>query len=181
MDTFANTATFTPFTLNMQQAKVLLPMSDEAWFGSPNIITAHLDANGPTPWAKFSDSSCQSAWAWFLAGTTLLRQAVDMVVSQKLESQDMESLEAHADCFAMALPEVFHLDEDALCLDEDNFEEVNWVVSTLLMLQWYVMVTRNVSGIPFIKTWLLQYSFISPTSDKDFQLPARKSTSNLRR
>ncbi|CAM5999621.1 unnamed protein product [Sphagnum balticum] len=180
MDTFANAVTFTPFALNMQQAKVLLPMSDRAWFGSQNIITAHLDANNATPWTKLSDSSCQSAWAWFLAGTTLLRQAVDKVMSQEFESLDVESLEAHADCFAMALPELFNLDSDALCMDEENYEEVNWVVSTLLMLQWYVLMSLSVSGMQSIKTWLLQYSFLGTNSNEYIQPPAKRSSSDLR-
>jgi hypothetical protein len=122
MDTFANGVAFTPFALNVPHAKVLLPMTDEAWHGSQNILTAHLDADDPTPWTKFSDTSCQSAWAWFLAGTTLLRQAVDIASSLKLAAQEIDSLETRVDCFAMALPEMFHLESKSSYFDRENFE-----------------------------------------------------------
>ena len=136
MDTFANGVALTPFTLNIEQANVLLPMSDDAWHGTQRIVAAHLDAKDATPWTKLSDSSCQSFWAWFLAGTTLLRQAFNMVLSQNVTAKELDIFEARADCFAMALPDSFHVEPSSSSFNLEGFEKVNWIVSTLLMLQW---------------------------------------------
>jgi hypothetical protein len=61
---------------------------------------------------------------------------VDIASSLKLAAQEIDSLETRVDCFAMALPEMFHLESKSSYFDRENFEQVNWVVSTQLMLQW---------------------------------------------
>lgn len=138
MDTFANALALTPFALDLRWANVLVPVPDDAWIGPRRIASTYLDANSPSPWKRLSHLPEQSSWAWFLAGTIVLRRALEAVQRQKLGDQALDDLDAHACCFAMALPEVFQLGLNALSFDDHNFGEMNWVMSTLIMLQLYV-------------------------------------------
>ena len=135
MDTFANSMALTPFVLSFRHANVLLPMSDDEWLGSQSCTPTYLEADTSTPWKKLSNLPKQGAWAWFLVGTTILRQAVDAGIS-RTNFQDLERVEICADCFAMVLPEIFQLDVASVSFTEQNFGEMNWVMSTLTMLQW---------------------------------------------
>jgi Fungal specific transcription factor domain len=143
MDTFANSVAFTPFSLDLRHANVLLPMPDEAWLQSRKVSVTYLVADSPSPWMRLSDSPNQSSWAWFLAGTTILRQVLDIVSCPQPQTQDLDQVEACANCFAMILPETFQLESISMSFDESNFGEMNWIVSTLMMLQAYASLISN--------------------------------------
>jgi hypothetical protein len=134
MDTFINSLALTPFALDLRHANVLLPMADDDWLEAKHYVSTYLDAKSEAPWRNLANLQKQSTWAWFLASTTIMRQAVD-AASSPATVDELDNIQLGADCLAMVLPEVFELDS-ASSFAQHKPGEMNWVMSTLILLQW---------------------------------------------
>lgn len=133
MDTFASTLSLRPFTIDGRFMQVLLPVSDKAWCDKIQIPSVPLI---DMAWEKLCDSPNQDERAWFLICLSILRQAFEAALLPGTSKQALHDAEAAIGCFVLALPSTFQIEPGSIVFDETNFSRSNWVVCTLIALQW---------------------------------------------
>ncbi len=122
-----------PYGIERGGIKVFLPASDHHWFNNTPIGSSYLNLSSNEAWKSLQGSPNQSPRAWYLVTNYLkscLADAARQSRRQTLESQaDFETALA---CLKLSLPSEFQL--RCLNLDDSNFGDGNWVISTNFML-----------------------------------------------
>lgn len=133
LDTFVATISCRPYGIARQRMKVLLPVSDQHWFnGVPTISVTLLSSPGST-WKSLAGSPNQSARAWYILSNHLMSSLADVARRPSQVPMDTRAeLESEVSCLKLALPDEFQL--RLLHIDEDNFTEGHWIISTHLMI-----------------------------------------------
>lgn len=133
LDTFASTLSIQPYGIERGEIKVLLPVSDENWFQRRPISSAHLNQCPGTIWKSLERSDNQTPRAWFLVTNYLKSCLADATRQTKRNQMEMrEQLEKDLTCLRLAYPTNFQL--SLVSMDDTNFGELNWILSTHLMV-----------------------------------------------
>ena len=137
IDTFLSFMALRPSTAGHHKMQVLLPVPDEIWLTGKIVSSTYLEPENAMPWRRLSDSPTQSAWAWFLASTTLARQVTDIMLSPSPSEEVLEEVEAKLTCYTLALPESFRIDLNVVRLNSEQAQGMQWIISSLLLSQRY--------------------------------------------
>ena len=133
LDTFASTLSIQPYGSERGEFKVLLPVSDEHWFQCRPIASAHLNQCPGTIWKSLERSDNQTPRAWFLVTDYLKSCLADATRQTKRNQMEMrDQLEKDLTCLKLAYPTNFQL--SLVSMDDTNFGELNWILSTHLMV-----------------------------------------------
>ena len=133
LDTFASTLSIQPYGIERGEIKVLLPVSDEHWFQRSPISSTHLNQCPGTIWKSLEGSDNQTPRAWFLVTNYLKSCLADATRQTKRNQVEMrDQLENDLTCLKLAYPTDFQL--SLVSMDDTNFGELNWILSTHLMV-----------------------------------------------
>ena len=133
LDTFASTLSIQPYGIERGEIKVLLPVSDEHWFQRRPISSAHLNQRLGTIWKSLERSDNQTPRAWFLVTNYLKSCLADATRQTKRNQMEMrDQLEKDLTCLRLAYPTNFQL--SLVSMDDTNYGELNWILSTHLMV-----------------------------------------------
>ena len=136
LDTFASTMSARPYTIDRHRMQVLLPASDENWYSATPIASAPIGPTATTAWKSLKDSPNQDKRAWFLVTNFLMELAYELWVQRNISLQAKEDMERALSCFALILPDDFHLSSGSLVFDDNQYKSSNWIILTNIMLQW---------------------------------------------
>ena len=136
MDTFASALSGRPFAIDARRMSVLLSVSDKAWFENQRVPSVPLDTSTGMAWKELCDCPNQDERAWFLVSLSILRQISEALLAPTPRKQALQDVEAVIGCFVLALPETFHVGSGSILFDDHNFSRNNWVICTLVVIQW---------------------------------------------
>lgn len=133
LDTFVSTLSRQPYGIERGQIKVLLPISDHNWFCRIPTRSAFIKHQPEVAWKSLKFCPNQPARAWFLIANYLL-SCISFGARQRSRTSTTtkDTMETALCNFKLSLPTSFQL--GSLFFDKTNFEEVNWIVSTHLMI-----------------------------------------------
>ena len=133
LDCFVSTLSCQPYAVAHGEMKVLLPVSDHAWFRGSPIGSSYLIPHPDAIWKSLQGSPNQSPRAWYLV-TNFLKSCFADAARQPRQSAPgrQEELENDLACLKMALPAEFQL--RSMIMDETNFGDSNWVISIHCMV-----------------------------------------------
>ena len=138
LDLFISNMSDRPPALARGQIHVLLPVSDQHWFAETPVASAPLRCDPDSAWKSLYGSTNQDERAWFLVSRHLLWLSFRSVPETK------SAIDLAVSCFTMGLPDTFRLRHRAkLAFNNEHFAQSNWVVSTHLMLQAYVLQPKT--------------------------------------
>jgi hypothetical protein len=135
-DTFAGRILRRPYTIDRKRMSVLLPASDDAWFGETPVDSAKLELRPAAVWKSFQGCGNQDYRAWFIAANFLMSLIYDFLRSkdeQTAAAEKQELINAVSN-FKLALPSSFRLETAHLSFNPQSFAKGNWVVATHLMM-----------------------------------------------
>lgn len=139
LDVFAATVLRRPQAINNDQMHVLLPVSDALWFSDTPTESTFIQVDLFHTWQTLECCPNADERAWFLVTSFLMARAANLASPQcNLTLQDILNFESTLNCFALLLPESFHLDFMRTPFDEGNFPGNNWILLTIFMLHRYV-------------------------------------------
>ena len=139
LDVFTATILRRSRGISKNQMNVLLPVSDSFWFADTPTRSVFLQSDLLHIWQTLENFSAADERAWFLVTSSLMAVAANLSTSSA-SSQDVLNFESTLNCFALLLPEVFHLDFLRTPFDENNFAANNWVFLTVFMLHGLVEI-----------------------------------------
>ena len=135
LDTFASTVARKPYTIDRGKMCVLLPVSDQCWFGEQPIASAPVGNTPATAWRSLQGSPNQDERAWFLVGNVLMALAYDLKASKVVSAQSKAEMESALDCFTLSLPAQFRTSSCRFFFSETTFVRSNWIITTNIILQ----------------------------------------------
>ena len=135
IDSFASTISCRPYNIDQTRMRVLLPVSDDAWFKKAMLSSAPLGSEPTTIWSSLQNCENQDERAWFIVSKALLRLSHEAAQSSVKCISRNRSIETALACFTLILPSQFHFDSGTLIFDQWNYSKSNWIVYTILSLQ----------------------------------------------
>lgn len=134
LDGFPSTMSRRPYAIDRQKSQVLLPASDENWWGGVPITSAFIGRSPATAWKGLESSPNQWERAWFLVSNSLLGLASDLLEQQNVSQEAVDEFQSILSCFALSLPEHFRLATNPPSFDDATFACSNWIIITNLMI-----------------------------------------------
>jgi hypothetical protein len=135
LDMFSTTVLRRPHTIEKTSMNVLLPVSDVNFFSNTPVVSVPIIQDYMQTWKSLSDSPNQDARAWFLVASFLQAIQHDMLQGRRTSPETIADFQSQLTCFSILLPSCFHLGQDTLSFDDENFASSNWIVTTHLMVQ----------------------------------------------
>lgn len=135
LDTFGSSVFKKPFSVDRHQLTVKLPISDRFWFNEQPCSSALLLTRPGQSWKSLENCENQSERAWFLIANHLLSVAYGYWKGkQGISTSEKTILENDISCLKLALPRKFDIVTQALCWDDTNYVENNWILGTQLFI-----------------------------------------------
>lgn len=136
LDNFASVTTQRPFNIDSSSMSVLLPVSDENWFGEQPLSSAHIHMDLTTTLKSLAASENQSPYAYFLIALSLMSAAYRMTMTASTILETIEDMDTCLSCFVLSLPERFSLEGGNFCyVSPDLAHGQNWIIGTHLVIQ----------------------------------------------
>lgn len=135
MDTFASAVSCRPHTIDSTKMEVKMPVSDCSWFADSPIQSTIIDPDPLKAWYCLRNCENQNEWAWFLVINYLLVVACNMGQERTHDPQKVQDIENAVACYALLLPQRFHLQSGSLTFSPTDFVRSNWIISTNIMLE----------------------------------------------
>ncbi|OAP65063.1 hypothetical protein AYL99_01035 [Fonsecaea erecta] len=156
-----------------RRIRVLLPVPDCDWIRGIPVKSAFIHHRPESVWTSLRGSSNQSPRAWFLLANYLKScMSVPCHHLPEITTSTKSSLETALCNFKLSLPAEFQL--RSLFVNNQNYEEANWVISTHLIIvacETLLESSRRPSGV--------RHDVDSPTSAQDTGPFARRMASYL--
>ena len=92
-DTFAGRILRRPYTIDRKRMSVLLPASDDAWFGETPVNSAKLEVHPSAVWKSLQGCGNQDYRAWFIAANFLMSLIYDFSRSDDEQTAAAEKRE----------------------------------------------------------------------------------------
>lgn len=141
LDSFASFVGGRPPSIETARADVLLPVSDEAWFGLRPLNSALIPSGGPaTIWTSLVDKENQDAYAWFLVANFICRAAQEELERRDRSIEGLTIVQSAIQCFLLGMPPHLRLPRNSMFFDDHNFREKNWIIAIQLIIQRYVLI-----------------------------------------
>lgn len=142
LDSFASFVGGRPPSIETARVDVLLPVSDEAWFGLRPTSSAFIPSGGSaTVWSSLVDQENQDAYAWFLVATFICRAAQEELEKRDRSRYGLSIVQSTIQCFLLGLPPHLRLPRGNMLFEEHNFAQSNWIMSLHLVIHRYEMMT----------------------------------------
>lgn len=135
LDAYSSTLSGRPYAIDQTQMHVLLPAPDVNWFSQKPITSVFIGSDPASAWKCLQDSPNQDERAWFLVANALLLHAHSLWRRRVVSTKSKDDMEYALSCFALILPQHFHLNSGSMVFDEDNFAKSNWIMLTNILLQ----------------------------------------------
>lgn len=136
LDSLASIVAGRPFAISMEWSKVLLPVSDEAWFGLKPTRSAFVSGTGSvTAWDNLRDFKVEDPYAWSLVVNQFLRQAHEEIEKPCRLPDSLRILERSMHCCVLSLPRQLRLSGENLIFEQRNVREKSWYIYLHLLLQ----------------------------------------------
>lgn len=135
LDTFGSTVSRRPYAIDRRRMKVMLPISDEAWFSGRATSSSRLNTRPGESWKSLKGDENQDARAWFLVANHLMACTHEHMHHRRgtLEN-DKVILENEVSCFRLSLPSKLQLGSAQLHTDAGPSTQYNWIIGIHLML-----------------------------------------------
>jgi hypothetical protein len=134
LDRFGSTMMERPYGIDNRSMAVLVPVSDQAWFQGIQVQSVMFDTRPEVAWQCLQGCANQDERAYFLLCTHLNSSIHEERKQGALKDDRIYQLQMAINCFRLALPGRFHLNNQALLFMEDNYVASNWVLGTHLLL-----------------------------------------------
>ncbi|KAH8805039.1 hypothetical protein F5884DRAFT_735877 [Xylogone sp. PMI_703] len=109
LDTFASTIARQPFMIQMEGVRVLLPVTDHAWFNRTPVTSAAIATSNPLEaWRTLECTLNQSNYAWYLLAHSYVRWALEFYKA-RTSVKDLQRFISTVKCLLFSLPETFNL------------------------------------------------------------------------
>ena len=134
LDTFVATLSRQPYGIDKRsEQRVLLPVADQNWFSRTPAKSSMLDHRPMFAWRGLQSCSNRNPWAWLLI-CKHIKSCMALASRQQsfISSATIDEFERALCCFKLALPTEFQLRETYL--NDQNFVDGNWIISTHLMV-----------------------------------------------
>lgn len=149
LDTFGSSVSKRPYAIDRRRMKVMLPISDEAWFSSTPTQSAMMDTRPGESWKPLKNSENRDARAWFLVANHLMACTHEhMQRTHETHDNDRLILENEVSCFKLALPSQLQLSSAEFRGEEVSSSQYNWIIGIHLMLS----VTSFLLSTPLFKS-----------------------------
>jgi hypothetical protein len=138
MDNFASFIGGRPPNIDISRSDVLLPVSDEAWYGHRQVQSACIRYKGiEIAWSSLVDKENQDGYAWFLIASYICRSTQETIENRDRSVAGLSVVQSAIQCFTLGLPPQLRPRAGNMIFKEDNFHEKNWAMCIHFVIQRY--------------------------------------------
>lgn len=134
LDTFEGIASRRPSMIDRSRCRVMLPVSDEAWFSNTPVRSVEVSADILQCWKTLKDSPNQDERAWFLVSNIIFAHSAELCQRSRVSSKSISDIETVVSCFSLLYHENFRKRIANVTFDEETYAKSNWILWSRVMI-----------------------------------------------